>query len=47
MVSVVRIIADHGHDIHPLADHISKLPHFTMGEIREFSAFPFSLNSNV
>ena len=33
MVNTVWVNADHGRDFHP----------FTKGEIREFSAFPFSL----
>ena len=31
------------HDFHPLADHMTTLRNVTEGEIREFSAFPFSL----
>ena len=38
-----RVKADHGRDFHPLPDHMTKLVNFTKGEIREFSAFPFSL----
>ena len=34
---------DLGYDFHPLADRMRKLRNFTKGEIREFSAFPFSL----
>ena len=36
--------ADRGRDLHPLADHMTKLRHVTKGEIREFSAFLFSLH---
>ena len=43
MVNTVWVNADHGHDFHLLADHVTKLRNFTKGEIREFSAFPFSL----
>ena len=43
MVSTVRVNADHGRDFHSLADHVTKLRGFTKFEIREFSAFPFSL----
>ena len=43
MANTVRVNADHGRDFHPLADHRTKLRNFTKGEIREFSAFPFSL----
>ena len=43
MVNNVRAKADHGCDAHPLADHMTKLRHFTKSEIREFSAFTFSL----
>ena len=34
--------ADHGHDLHPLADHMTKLKNFTKEENRDFSAFRFS-----
>ena len=34
---------DHGRDIHLLADHTTKLRHFTDGDIREFSVFTFSI----
>ena len=40
----VRVNADHRRDFHPLADHMTKLRDFTKGEIREFSAFPFSFH---
>ena len=43
MVYTVRANAGHGRDIHPLADHMTELQHFTKGNIREFSAFPSSL----
>ena len=35
--------ADHGRDLHPLADHMTKLQNFTKEENRDFSAFLFSL----
>ena len=38
----MRVNADHWQDFHLLADHTTKLKNFTMGEIHEFSAFPFS-----
>ena len=44
MVNTVQVNADHGHDFHPLADHMTKLNIFTKGDFREFSAFPFSLH---
>ena len=44
MVSTVWVNADRGRDVHTLADHMTKLRNFTKGEIREFSAFPFSLD---
>ena len=44
MVNTVWVNADHGHDFHPLADHITKLRNFTKGKTRNFSAFPFSLH---
>ena len=42
MVNNLRVSADHGLVFHPLDNHITKLRNFTNGEIREFSAFPFS-----
>ena len=43
MVSTVWINADHGHELHPLADHMTNLRNFTRGQNRDFSAFRFSL----
>ena len=43
MVNTVWVNADHGRDLHPLADHMTKLRIFTKEENPEFSAFPFSL----
>ena len=43
MVNTLWVNADHGCDFHPLNDHMTKLQNFSKGEIREFSAFPFSL----
>ena len=43
MVYTVRVNADHVCDYHPLADHMTKVRYFTKGEIRYFSAFPYSL----
>ena len=43
MVSTVCVNADHGHDLHPLADHMTKLRNFTKEENLDFSAFRFSL----
>ena len=40
----MQVSADHGRDFHPPADHMTKLRNFTKGEIRESSAFPFSLD---
>ena len=34
---------DHEHNLHPLADHMTKLHNFTKEENRDFSAFRFSL----
>ena len=42
-MDTLRVNADHLLDLHPLADRTTKLRNFTKGEIREFSAFPFSL----
>ena len=43
MVNTVWVNADHGHDFHPLADHMTKLKNFTKEQNRDFSAFRFSL----
>ena len=43
MVNTVWVNADHGRDLHPLADHMTKLRNFTEEENHEFSAFRFSL----
>ena len=40
----MHVSTDHQRDFRPLDDHITKLQHFTKGEIREFSPFPFSLD---
>ena len=39
----VWVNADHGRDLHPLADHMTKLNIFIKEENRDFSAFRFSL----
>ena len=44
MVNTARVNADHGRDFHPLAEHTTTLNNFIKGEIREFLAFPFSLD---
>ena len=41
MLTTVWVNADHGRDLHPLADH--KLRNFTKEENRDFLAFRFSL----
>ena len=43
MVNTVYVNADHGRDLHPLADHMTKVRNFTNEENRDFSAFRFSL----
>ena len=43
MVNTVWVKADHGRDLHPLADHMTKLRNFTKEENRNFSAFRYSL----
>ena len=43
MVSTVWVNANHGRDLHPLVDHVTKLRNFTKRETREFLAFLFSL----
>ena len=43
MVNTSWVNADHGRDLHPLADHMTKLQNFTKEENRAFSAFRFSL----
>ena len=44
MVNTVRVNADHGHDFHSLADHMTKLRNFTKGENRDCLAFQISLH---
>ena len=36
MVNTLRVKADHGRDLHLLADHMTKLRNFTKGENRDF-----------
>ena len=43
MVSTVWVNADQGCDLHPLADHMTKLNNFTKEENRDFSAILFLL----
>ena len=43
MVNIVWVNADHGRDLHPLADHMIKLGNFTQEENRDFLACRFSL----
>ena len=43
MANTVWVSAGHGHDLHPLADHMTKLQIFTKKENHDFSAFRFSL----
>ena len=44
MLNTLWINADHARDLCPLVDHVTKLKHFTKGDIHEFSVFPFSLH---
>ena len=39
MINIVWVNADHGRDLHPLADHMTKLRNFTKEENHDFSAF--------
>ena len=39
MVNTLWVNADHGRDLHPLVDHMSKLLNFTKEQNRDFSAF--------
>ena len=43
MVNIVCVKADHGRDLHPLANHMTKLRNVIKEEIRDISAFRFSL----
>ena len=43
MVTTVWDNADHGRDLHPLTDHMTKLWNFTKEENHDFSAFWFSI----
>ena len=44
MVNTVWVNADHWHDLHPLAEHMTKLKHFTKEENRNFSTFRYSFH---
>ena len=44
MINTVYVKADHGPDLHPLADHMTKLRNFTKEENLDFSAFRFSFH---
>ena len=37
MVNTVWVNADHGRDLHPLANHMRKLKNFTTEQNRDFS----------
>ena len=41
---IVRVNADHGRDVNPLDNHMTKLKNFTKGKNSDFSAFRFSLH---
>ena len=41
MVNTVWVNADHGRDLHPLADHMTKLRNFTTEKIAIFQHFDF------
>ena len=43
MVSTVWVNVDHGRDLHPLDDHVTKLGNFTKEKNRDFSGVRFSL----
>ena len=43
MANTVSVNADHGRDLHPLADHMTTLRNFTKEQNRDFSTFIFSL----
>ena len=43
MVNTVQVNTYHVRDLHPIANHMTKLRHFIKGEIRELSSFLFSL----
>ena len=43
MVNTVWVNADHLRDLHPLADHMTKLRNFNAEQDRDFSAFLFSI----
>ena len=42
MVNTVWVNTNHGCNLHPLADHMTKLRNFTKEENHDFSAFRFS-----
>ena len=39
MVNTVRVNADHGHDFHPLADHMTQLRNFTKAKSQDLPCF--------
>ena len=43
MVNTVWVNADHGCDLHPLADHMTKLRNFTKEQNQDVLAFRFLL----
>ena len=43
MVNTMLVNVDHGRDLHPLADHMTKLRNFIKEQNRDFLAFRFSL----
>ena len=43
MVNTVWLNADHGHNLHLFADHMTQLKNFTKEKNRDISAFRFSL----
>ena len=47
MVNTVWVNADHGHDLHPLADHMTKLNNFTKEENLYFVSFSIFTSVNA
>ena len=47
MVNTVWVNANHGRDLHPLANYTTKLRNFTNEESRDFSAFRFFTSVNA
>ena len=46
MAKTVWVKADHGRDLHPLTDHMTKSQNFTKEQNRDFSSFSIFISVN-